>query len=239
MYYNQYDYSHVPYPASGYANATVASSGCGVCSASMVVEGLTGQAFPPDQSAAYAIRAGARVSGGTDMRLLSSCLCRDFGLTCSKTDNADELMAHLKLGGWAIANVGGDRTGYTGLFSNEGHYIVVRGIASDGRCIVWDCGYYYGKFNKTGRAGKVTVSNNDCYVSVENLDADCANRSPRYYLFSKESNMQDVTVNVGGVEVPAKLIDDKTYAELRPLIEAIKQGLTVTWSQENGAGVEL
>lgn len=55
----------------------------------------------------------------------------------------------------------------------------------------------------------------------------------------EEDRTQDVTVNVGGVEVPAKLIDDKTYVELRPLIEAVKQKLTVTWSQENGAGVKL
>jgi len=239
MYYNQNKYANVPYPAPGYPDATVKSGGCGVCCASMIVEGLTGQAFPPETSAAYAIKAGARVPGGTDMRLLGTCLSRDFELICRKSDRAEELLAHLGSGGWAVANVGGDREGYTGLFSDAGHYVVARGTASDGRVCVWDPGKYEGKYSKPGRKGKVTVSGDDCLVDVSYLDADCANRSPRYYLFGKEKNMQEVTVKIGNTEVPAKLIGEVTYAELRPLIEAIKNELTVTWTPEEGAGVKL
>lgn len=51
--------------------------------------------------------------------------------------------------------------------------------------------------------------------------------------------MEDVTVKVGKVEVPAKLIDDTTYVAIRPFVQAIKEGLEVTWTLEDGAGVKL
>jgi hypothetical protein len=180
LYYNQLKYASVPYPAPGYEKATVKSSGCGPTSLAMIVEGLTGESFPPPDAAAFAIACGARVSGGTNMGKLSQAGAEKFGLTLSRTSDEASLIAALKGGSWAIANVGGNRDGYTGLFSNGGHYVVCRGLCADGRIIVWDPGYYSGKFNVAGRKGKVEVCGNDCYVSAENLALDAANRNPRY-----------------------------------------------------------
>ena len=55
----------------------------------------------------------------------------------------------------------------------------------------------------------------------------------------EEDSMEDVSVTVGNTEVPAKLINNTTYVALRPLIEAIKKELTVTWTEEDGAGIKL
>lgn len=191
MYYNQNSYAHIPYPAPGYQNATVKSGGCGVCCASMVVEGLCGVSFGPEKSAALAIQSGARVSGGTDMKALAAAMAASFGITWHTSSDISALAAHLKAGGWAIANVGGDRSGYTGLFSSAGHYIVARGISD--KVIIWDPGYYSGKFDKAGRKGKVTVSGSDILVQPGLLDTDCQSRSPRYYLFSGEVKSVDNT----------------------------------------------
>ena len=44
-YWNQNNYPDIPY-----GDGTVASSGCGLCSACMVVENLTGQSFTPAEA---------------------------------------------------------------------------------------------------------------------------------------------------------------------------------------------
>lgn len=182
--YNQNDYGSVPYPAPGYETATVKSGGCGAVCASMLVENLTGEAFPPERAAAYAIETGARVSGGTDMVKLSACLGRDFALGAETSDNVSKLLLCLQSGGMAIANTGGDRQGYKGVFSDAGHYVAVLGIKA-GELVIGDPGLYGGKYDKPYRAS-VTVSDGLCCAPPEVLDADCANRSPRYYLFKRE-----------------------------------------------------
>lgn len=185
--YNQYNYANVPYPAPGYENATVKSGGCGVCCASMIVENLTGKSFPPTVSAKYAISCKARVSGGTDIVTLAKHLISDYPLEYKSTNDVSTLIGHIKSGGMAIANVGGDRSGYKGVFSNGGHYIVVLGIDSTGKLIIGDPGLYSGKYSASYRK-VVTVKGDLCYASADVLDKDCANRNPRYYLFKKKED---------------------------------------------------
>lgn len=157
-------------------------------SASMIIDNLTGRQADPEAMAAYAMEKGARVSGGTDMAALAQAISADYGLTCTTTSDETELIAHLQSRGMAIANVGGNCGGYTGVFSDGGHYIVCAGLANDGRVIVLDPGYYPGKFNLLGRRGKVEVDeSNYCYCDISVLGADTANRSPAYWLFQKEA----------------------------------------------------
>jgi hypothetical protein len=185
-FYNQNNYAHVPYPSSNLPKATVKSGGCGVVSASMIVENLTGQAVPPDKMAPYAISKGARVAGGTDMNVMAKSISSDYGLTFKTTNEEKLLSEHLKKGHMAIANVGGNRSGYVGVFSDGGHYVVVAGLTSDGKVIVLDPGYYVGKFNMAGRKGKVTVQGNNCICDMAVLAKDTENRSPAYWLFERK-----------------------------------------------------
>ena len=83
----------------------------------MVVETLLGYPFPLEKSADFALEHGARVPGGTDMGVLSRAL---------------------EQGSIAVANVGGDRTGHKGVFSDSGHYLVVLAEAPDGRLVLAD-----------------------------------------------------------------------------------------------------
>ncbi len=183
-YYNQNHYAHVPFPSKGNPTATVKTGGCGICCASMIVEELTNYSFPPEKSAAYAIKIGARITGGTDMELLCACISKDFGLTYKTANDPEALKAHLSGGGVAIVNIGGDREGYVGLFSDSRHYIAAVGI-KDGKIVVYDPGYYTGKFSKAGRAGKVDISGYELTVLPELLYKDAENRSPRYYLIEQ------------------------------------------------------
>jgi hypothetical protein len=64
---------------------------------------------------------------------------------------------------------------------------------------------------------------------------------PAMPLWKEESevNIQDTTVKVGGASVHGKLIDGVTYVPLRPLVDTLKGALTVTWTEKDGAGVEI
>lgn len=191
IYYNQNNYSNYPYPSSSNPNATIKSGGCGVVCAAMIVSNMTSVKLTPPEAAQLAIDGGARVSGGTDMHKMSKIICNKYGLRYSTSSKETDLQAHLKSGGMAIANVGGDRRGWTGVFSDSGHYIVVASYnTSTKKVTVLDPGYYSGKFNKEGRKGKVTVDGNYCYTTLDVLNYDTYNRTPNYYLYSVDKEME-------------------------------------------------
>ena len=146
IYYNQNNYPNIPYPSIDNPNATIKSGGCGATCAAMIIANMTGYQVDPPTIAGYAIKIGARVSGGTDMNVLAKKMCADYGGISYKTTNDENaLLSHLKSGGMAVANVGGNRQGYIGVFSDGGHYVVAAGLAADGRIIILDPGYYTGK----------------------------------------------------------------------------------------------
>jgi len=214
-YYNQNDYDYVPYPSPELPRATVKSGGCGVCCGAMIVSSMASQTVDPEAMAAYSIAIGARVSGGTDMNTLADAICRDYGLSCETTSDENNLLEHLKDGGMAIANVGGDRDGWTGVFSNGGHFVVV--AEYNGYTVaIMDPAYYSGKFSLAGRSGKVIVNGDLCYCNVEVLADDTANRSPAYWLFKKgDDDMPEgaleAKINIGGKEYPAYALGGHVY----------------------------
>lgn len=184
-YYNQNDYENIPYPRPSNSKSNVKTGGCGVVCASMIVENLTGKSFSPVESASYSLKNGARDDYGTNLLILGKAISNDFGLDYSTTNSIDDLWGHLKSGGMAVANVGGDYGNYKGVFSDGGHFIVVAGINEGGNLIILDPGYYQGKFEINNRYGKVEYSNYpELYVNVNILDTDCKIKATRYYLFS-------------------------------------------------------
>ncbi|MCX7614398.1 MAG: hypothetical protein N2Z65_01420 [Clostridiales bacterium] len=187
-YYNQNNYDRIPYPSSGNPNGTVKTSGCGVCCASMVVEGLTGKKWPPIESTAFSLKIGARASGGTDMIMLSKAISKLFGLKVWQTKSIDEAISAVRYdGAFVITNAKG---GDTGLFSNGGHFIMIERIQGP-YAVVWDPGLYTGKYDKPWRKNKVTVYENDVFVTPENLDADIRKDYASYFIFTKVQEEKD------------------------------------------------
>lgn len=176
---NQNEYGDLSYIALGYPNATIKSGGCGVCAAVNVVGALTGKCIAVRVMRDLAINGGARVSGGTDMKLLANLVCSRYGLAHTQTSSITELQAHLKNGGVAICNSAG-----RGMFSTGGHYVVALGMLGGKICIA-DPGLYTGKYSTAKRRAKVTVSGDLIFADAATLDVDCVGRWPRYYLFSK------------------------------------------------------
>lgn len=177
---NQNDYAHLSYTAPGYENATVKSGGCGVCAAVNAIGALTGDCVSVREMRDLAKACGARVSGGTDMRMLTAALCSRWKLQCQPTNSLQQLQNHLKAGGVAICNAAG-----RGMFSTGGHYLTALGL-QDGKLCLADSGLYLGKYSSQRRRKAVTVSGDLLFALPEVLEQDCVGRTPRYYLLRRE-----------------------------------------------------
>ena len=113
-------------------------------------------------------------------------LCRRYPLTYEMTNDAGRVLQFLKdKEGMVVANSGGNREGYTGVFTKGGHYIVL--AEANGRMVtVLDPNLYDGKFEEPGREGKVTVEGNLAFTKISVVAEDCSNRTPAYFLFRKK-----------------------------------------------------
>ena len=184
-FYNQLEYPHVPYEYNGNGRS-IKTSGCGICSACMVVENMLGIPCSLEEMVQIAYASGARDDSGTEMSLLAKGVCEKFPLTYEMTNDAGTAMQFLQNGeGMIIANSGGDREGWTGVFTSGGHFIVL--AAAQGRKItVLDPSVRPDKYDAPGREGKVELDGNIAYTDMQVIAKDCDNRTPSYVLFRKK-----------------------------------------------------
>ena len=185
IYYNQNDYEHVLYPSQVRPQSTIKSSGCGVCSASMVVENMTEHKLSVEECAKISMECGARANTGTDMDVLAPVICEKFGLNFEATDDKELVLDFLNNNrGMVIANPGGDREGHVGLFTTSGHYIVLA-EARQRTVRVLDPNLKPTSFDREGRRGMVFVDGINIYCDIDVVVEDCLNRSPAFYMFQK------------------------------------------------------
>ncbi len=202
---NQNNFPHISYPSPSSSTATVKSGGCGPSAALMVVENLTSSRFLMADWIQWVISTGARVSGGTDMGTLAQALAKRFSFIYSTTSEENDLVAHVRAGGMAIANVGGAYGSWKGLFSTNGHYVTVLQVASDGRLVIGDPDFREGKYS-SGTLGKwraqyVTVKDGLVYVTQAVLHKDTLNRKPNYYLFALAAKNDEIKKEEGEDEM--------------------------------------
>ena len=187
-FYCQLDYEHVPYPSPvGAVNGNLANTGCGVCSASMLVENMLDVPYPPEVAAKEAKACGAREGYGTNLYIYAPVVAEHFGMKLTVTEDGQEALRFLQEGrGMVIANTQGDRPadGYIGVFSDSGHYVVI--AEAKGTTVkVWDPMYKLGsdRFDRPGRIGKVRLDGTDAYADMSVLCEDCKDRP--FFLFEK------------------------------------------------------
>jgi len=164
---------------------TVKSSGCGLCSAIMVADRLlVNHDFDLRTALRLSYESQANEEKGTDLKRLAPAFAERLNLRYVPSSDLEDLRHCLRTGGAAIANVGGDREGYTGVFSHGGHYIAVINEEPDGRFAILDPSYKENKFEEDGRKGKVEIKNGVIALcEPEVLAKDTENRAPSYYLF--------------------------------------------------------
>lgn len=204
-YLNQLEYSHIPYPTdvgtpdSRFHSLSIKEAGCGLCCLAMMIDQLTNKTVSLKKLISLSVKHKANLHPGTDMKVLGPVVAGLYDLDYSTTNSIRKAVQHLKNGGSVIANVGGDREGYTGVFSHGGHYILLLSAGKTSSApantdattskeliCVLDPSLKDGKYDEPGREGKVLLDVPFAYCSPELLEKETDNRNPGFYLFSRK-----------------------------------------------------
>ena len=139
-----------PYTSINSKSQTIGSSGCGVASTTMVVDAIVGQVDIRDVADTF-VRCGYRSpNNGT------------YWSGYTETTDIQKALDLLRSKNYVIVSCG------NGLFTTGGHYIVIVGI-EENTLKIYDPYLYNGKFDTSTRKGKVVVSGNTIYCSIENF----------------------------------------------------------------------
>lgn len=159
VYYNQFDarWKDKPYGRTG----TIGRSGCGPTSLSIVVSSLTGKSVDPVQMSNWAYLNGYYCEGAGSFHTLIPEGAKHFGLNVEgcTANEPQRIVDALAQGKLVIAIMA------KGHFTNNGHFIVLRGVTSDKKILVadpaskkrseekWDLSIILNEANKGADAG--------------------------------------------------------------------------------------
>jgi hypothetical protein len=134
--YIQHYYRDVPYGGYG----SVATHGCGICSAAMVYTYLLDEEITPEYLAGEYGRFNTKV--GSSWGLFAKT-AEDLGLTVTQTHQWSEALEALNDGKILIVAANSKS-----VFTDSGHFIVFYGITEDGKILVKDPSIYnYGQWS--------------------------------------------------------------------------------------------
>lgn len=187
-YYSQIDarWKNHQYSSVSDSSQTIGTSGCGPTSAAMVVTAIKGT-ITPDRMADLFVDNGYRsASNGTYLSAFH-WVADVFDIGYQETYSLDTAVDLLKDNNYLIVSVG------NGLFTTGGHLMVITGIDED-TLKIYDPYLYSGKFDTSTRRGKVTVSGNTVYCSVDNFRR-YANYT-RFFAYKHDGNVQENTGDV-------------------------------------------
>ena len=162
-YISQIDsrWRYYPYTSTGDSSQTIGSSGCGVASACMIIDSIKGYVDIRTLADTFVANGYRSPNNGTYWSVYRA-VADEFDIDYAETSYLDRAIELLKDNYYIIVSCG------NGLFTTGGHYIVIYGI--DGNTLkIYDPYLYSGKFDTSTRRGKVTVSGNTVYCSVDNF----------------------------------------------------------------------
>ena len=187
-YYSQIDsrWKNHMYSSVSDSSQTIGTSGCGPTSAAMVVTAIKGTITPPEMADLFVNNGYRSASNGTYLSAFR-WVADVFDIGYQETYNLDMAVNLLKDNNYLIVSVG------NGLFTTGGHLMVITGIEGD-TLKIYDPYLYSGKFETSTRRGKVTVSGNTVYCSVDNFRR-YANYT-RFFAYKHNGNVEENTGNV-------------------------------------------
>ena len=194
IYINQLNYPHLPYitrtemDGEDYERgqrSTVRSSGCGLCSAIMVLDRLLPEYdFSIEDAVKLSYDCGANHRKGTDYKLFAPAFAEKFGLEYEMTSDPERLRYCLRTGGAAVLHSEGDQDGYIGVFTHGGHYVAAISEERDGRIAILDPSLKEGKYDEEGRKGLVELKNEVVAIcDMQVVIDDTLPAEPSFYLF--------------------------------------------------------
>jgi len=150
-----------PYTSTGNSSQTIGSSGCGVASAAMIIDSIVGNVDVIELADTFVANGYRSVNNGTYWSAYRA-VADQFNIGYTETSNLNAAIELLRSNHYIIASCG------NGLFTTGGHYIVLYGLEGD-TIKIYDPYLYNGKFETSTRRGKVTVSGNTVYCSIDNF----------------------------------------------------------------------
>ncbi|QOX64393.1 murein hydrolase [Anoxybacterium hadale] len=130
VYYNQLDerWANVMYGQS----STIGEAGCGPTAMSIVISTLTGKAHDPIELSTWSVKNGHRCEGNGSYHSLIPAAAEGYGLSCKGDLSAQDIVDALSSGKLVVAIMS------KGHFTTGGHFIVLRGVTSEGKILVAD-----------------------------------------------------------------------------------------------------
>lgn len=117
-------------------SSTIKAAGCGPTAMAIVISTFTGETHDPYELATWSYNNGHRCEGNGSYHTLIPAASEAYGLTCEgiSGDNPQDIVDALTSGKLVVAIMS------KGHFTNNGHFIVLRGVTSDGKILVADPG---------------------------------------------------------------------------------------------------
>lgn len=231
-YYNQTDSrwnSHM-YSSVGDRSQTIGTSGCGPTSAAMVVTAIKGTITPPEMGDLY-VKYGYRSANNGTYWSAFRWTADVFDIGYQETSNLDTAVNLVRNNNYVIVSCA------NGLFTTGGHFIVIVGIDGD-TLKIYDPYLYSGKFDTSTRRGKVTVSGNTVYCSIDNFRNYANYRG--FFAYKHDGNVQENTGNVTTstytryVSTNSKNLNVRSGAGYYSIIGSLRKGTAVTVAETNG-----
>ena len=232
-YYNQTDSrwnSHM-YSSIGDRSQTIGTSGCGPTSASMVVTAIKGTITPPEMGDLY-VKYGYRSANNGTYWSAFRWTADVFDIGYQETSSLDTAVNLVRNNNYVIVSCA------NGLFTTGGHFIVIVGIDGD-TLKIYDPYLYSGKFDTSTRRGKVTVSGNTVYCSIDNFRNYANYRG--FFAYQHSGNVQENTGNVitstytRYVSTNSKNLNVRSGAGYYSIIGSLRKGTAVTVAETNGS----
>lgn len=231
-YYNQTDSrwnSHM-YSSVGNISQTIGTSGCGPTSASMIVTAIKGTITPPEMGDLF-VQYGYRSSNNGTYWSAFRWVADVFDIGYQECSSLDTAVNLVRDNNYVVCSVG------NGLFTTGGHFIVIVGIEGD-TLKIYDPYLYSGKFDTSTRRGKVTVSGNTVYCSIENF-RNYANYKG-FFAYKHSGNVQENTGNVTVSTYTRYVNTSRLNLNVRnapngSVISSLKKGTQVTVAESDGS----
>ena len=151
VYFSQYD-SRWGSKMYGKTN-TIAGAGCGPSSLAICISTLTNKTVTPPEVCAWSVKTGHRCEGSGSYHSLIPDGAAHWGVPCRGIGQSKkQLVQALQDGKLVIAIMS------RGHFTRGGHFIVLRGITSQGKILVADCASY----ERSQKEWDINIFLNEC-----------------------------------------------------------------------------
>lgn len=228
-YISQIDsrWRYYPYSSTGNSSQTIGSSGCGVASAAMIIDSIVGNVSVTELADTF-VKNGYRSANSGTYWSAYRAIADEFDIEYTETSNFDTIINLLRNNNYIIASCG------NGLFTSNGHYIVLYGI--DGDTIkIYDPYLYSGKFDVSTRRGKVVVNGNTVYCSISNFKKYANYKQFFCYKYNPNAvNTNNSTDTQVSTSTYVRYVKVNTSLNVRNAPEGAKVG-----SLKNGAEVTI